>query len=41
MGDSGKLLKESAGSGNWLEGKRFSSRVSETEVAEWVQGLTY
>ncbi len=41
LGDSGKLLKEAAGTGNWLEGKRFSSGVSETEVAEWIQSLGY
>lgn len=39
LGDSGKRLKETAGTGNWLEGKRFSSGVSETEIAEWIQSL--
>ena len=39
LGDSGNLLAEMAGTGNWLEGKRFSSRVSEEEVQEWVDGL--
>ena len=41
LGDSGKLLKEAAGTGNWLEGKRFSSGVSEAEVSEWIQNLDY
>ena len=41
LGDSGKLLKEAAGTGNWLEGKRFSSGASETEVSEWIQNLDY
>ena len=41
LGDSGELLKETAGAGNWLEGMRFSSGVSETEVAEWIQSLGY
>lgn len=41
LGDSGNLLKEAAGTGNWLEGKRFSSGVSETEVKEWVKTLGY
>ena len=41
LGDSGKWLKEAAGTGNWLEGKRFSSGVSETEVSEWIQNLDY
>lgn len=41
LGNSAELLKEAAGTGNWLEGKRFSSVVSETEVAEWIQSLSY
>lgn len=41
LGDSGKLLKEAAGSGKWLEGKRFSSGASETEITEWVKSLGY
>ena len=41
LGNSAELLKETAGTGNWIEGKRFSSRVSETEVAEWIQSLGY
>lgn len=39
LGDSGKLLADAAGTGNWLEGTRFSSGVSETEVQNWVEGL--
>lgn len=39
LGDSGKLLEEVAGTGEWLEGTRFSSRVSEETVREWVAGL--
>ncbi|MDE5994045.1 MAG: flavodoxin [Oscillospiraceae bacterium] len=39
LGESGELLKKEAGTGNWLEGKRFSSGASKTEVAEWVGGL--
>ncbi len=39
LGNSAELLKEAAGTGNWLEGKRFSSGVSETEIAEWIQIL--
>ena len=39
LGDSGKLLAEMAGSGNWLEGQRFSSGASEQTVREWVDGL--
>lgn len=39
LGDSGKLLEDQAGTGNWLEGERFSSGVSEAEVQAWVNGL--
>ena len=39
LGDSGKLLAEMAGSGNWLEGQRFSSGASEQTVREWVDSL--
>lgn len=39
LGESGELLAKEAGTGNWLEGKRFSSGVTETEVREWVSEL--
>ena len=39
LGDSGKLLEETAGTGNWLEGERFPSGVSEETVQAWVEGL--
>lgn len=39
LGDSGKLLKETAGSGDWQEGKRFSSGVSKEDVQAWVEEL--
>lgn len=39
LGDSGKLLKEMAGTGTWLEGQRFSSGASEQTVKDWVKGL--
>lgn len=39
FGESGELLKEAAGSGNWLEGERFQSYTSEESVLEWVNGL--
>ena len=39
MGQSGKLLAEMAGTGDWQEGKRFSSGASDETVAEWVKGL--
>lgn len=39
LGESGELLKEMAGTGNWLEGERFRSGVSEETVRSWVEGL--
>lgn len=39
LGESGELLKEAAGTGNWLAGERFSSGVSEAEIREWVESL--
>lgn len=39
LGESGELLEEMAGSGEWMEGQRFSSSVSEEEVQEWVESL--
>lgn len=39
LGESGELLKEKAGTGEWQEGVRFSSGVSEEDVRTWVSGL--
>lgn len=39
MGDSGELLEELAGTGEWLDGQRFRSGASEADVAEWVNEL--
>ncbi len=39
MGRSGKNLAELAGSGNWLDGKRFSEHAAEEEVRNWIEGL--
>lgn len=39
LGESGDLLAEAAGTGNWLEGQRFSSRPSKEDVQAWVDGL--
>ena len=39
LGESGELLKEKAGTGDWQEGMRFSSGVSEEDVRNWVSGL--
>ena len=39
LGESGELLAEEAGTGEWLNGERFSSGASEDEVREWVESL--
>lgn len=39
MGQSGTLLKDMAGTGNWLAGNRFSSGASKSTVETWVNGL--
>ncbi len=39
LGQSGELLRDEAGTGNWLEGQRFQSRASEDTVKEWVASL--
>lgn len=39
LGESGELLAEEAGTGEWLDGERFSSDASEDEVREWVESL--
>lgn len=39
LGESGELLEEAAGTGNWLGGMRFSSGVSEEEAQSWVESL--
>ena len=39
LGESGTLLAEMAGTGDWLEGQRFSSGVSEDDVETWLNGL--
>ena len=39
LGESGRLLAEMAGEGNWLEGRRFSSGTDENEVIAWVESL--
>lgn len=39
LGESGRLLAEIADTGNWLEGERFQSGVSEKDVADWVISL--
>ncbi len=39
IGSSGTILEEYAGSGNWLDGQRFSSSVSVDNIKSWVDSL--
>lgn len=39
LGESGTLLAEMAGTGNWLDGKRFSGGASEEDVHNWIESL--
>lgn len=39
MGQSGSLLADMAGTGDWQEGQRFASGVSGDDVQSWVNGL--
>lgn len=39
MGQSGSLLADMAGTGEWQEGQRFSSGVYSDDVQSWVNGL--
>lgn len=39
MGESGELLAEMAGTGDWQKGERFRSSVSESDVQAWVKEL--
>ena len=39
IGRSGSNLADRAGSGTWLDGKRFGSSVSEADLQAWIDGL--
>ncbi len=39
IGRSGSNLEELANGGTWLEGERFQSSVSESDITEWLSGL--
>ena len=39
MGQSGELLSQLAGTGDWQSGQRFSSGVSASDVQSWVSSL--
>ncbi len=39
LGESGELLAELAGTGDWQEGMRFRSSASEADIQEWIGSL--
>ena len=39
IGRSGPNMEELAGSGTWLDGKRFDGSVSEEELQSWIEGI--
>ena len=39
LDESGQLLADLAGTGDWQEGQRFRSGVAEADVQKWVNGL--
>ena len=39
IGRSGQNLADNAGSGTWLDGKRFGAGASEDEIRSWIEGL--
>ncbi len=39
IGRSGENLADNAGSGNWLDGQRFSGSTTEDELRAWIEGL--
>ena len=41
LGQSGELLAEMAGTGDWQDGQRFRGGASEEEIAAWVSGLDF
>lgn len=39
LGQSGKLLEEKANTGNWLQGHRFNSNPSDSDIKTWTDSL--
>lgn len=39
IGRSGQNLAENAGSGSWLDGRRFGAGASESELRDWISSL--
>ena len=40
IGSTGSRLAELSGTGDWLEGQRFSGSVSDEELRAWIEGLS-
>lgn len=39
IGDSGNLLRDMAGTGDWKDGERFHGGASESDVRSWIESL--
>lgn len=39
LGQSGDLLAQEAGTGNWLEGQRFRSNPSDSDINAWISSI--
>ena len=39
LGQSGELLADAAGTGNWLEGQKFRSNPSDSDIQEFIDSL--
>lgn len=39
IGDSGNLLEEMTGTGDWKEGERFRGGASESDISSWIDSL--
>ncbi|MCR4615853.1 MAG: hypothetical protein K5756_06870 [Clostridiales bacterium] len=40
IGTSGDTLAQLAGSGSWLQGKRFPGSVEEAEISAWIDEVS-
>ena len=39
IGDSAEKLRQMTGTGDWLEGRRFSGAATETGAHQWIDSL--
>ena len=39
IGDSGKILRDMTGTGDWKDGERFSGGASEADISAWIDSL--